>query len=124
MCVRRAETKGGRGGISEQKEIFGRNGWGGWRYWWWQMLSQHDFSESVVGAVIGGRARWPCLTSAVTLARVRIRLFVCGRIPRACAKGCWKRMFLLASAGWRRGGATVRITNILGCLGVSFNLCN
>lgn len=84
----REETKVGGGGISEQEEIFGRNGWGGWRYWQWQMLSQHDFSESAVGAVIGGRAHWPCLTSAATLARVRIRLFVCGRIPRACAKGC------------------------------------
>lgn len=124
MRVKSGTKGGGVGDIRAEGDIWKEWVWGGWRYWWWQMLSQHDFSESVVGAVIGGRARWPCLTSAANLALVLIRLFVCGRIPRACAKGCWKRMFLLPSAGWRRGGATVRVTNILGCLGVSFNLGN
>lgn len=90
------------------------------------MLSQHDFSESVVGAVVGGRVCWPCLTSAANLTEVCIRLFVCGCIHarvREKGEGVGNKCFCLClCVAWRRGSATVCMKNILGCLGVRFNL--
>lgn len=85
------------------------------------MLSQHDFSESVVGAVVGGgRGCWPCLTSAANLV---IRLFVCGCIRvrvREKGEGVGNACFCLClCVAWRRGGATVCLKT---SLGVRFNL--